>query len=188
MRAPQIVIGIVAALALAGAGFVAGMTVAQARTPAADRVTPAASASPSRGAAGAGARQGGGQAAGLAPTSGRVIAVNEGSITVAVRPFGQFGQGGAQASASPDPTSQIILVGAQTRILKTTETDIKLGDIKVNDQVTVVGTTDSAGLLSANAIVVGGVNVLGQLLGTGTGNPALGGGRPGASASPSGRP
>src|SRR5438128_2708600 len=61
MRPPQIVIGLVAALALAGAGFFVGMTVAQARTASSDAVTPAANASPARGAGGAGARQGGGQ-------------------------------------------------------------------------------------------------------------------------------
>ena len=183
MRAPQILIGLVAALVLAGAGFLVGITVAQARTPS-DNVTPAANASPGRGAGGAVLRQGSGQLGGQVPTIGRVIAVNDGSITVAVRPFGQGQQGGAQASGAPETTSQIVLVGAQTRIVKTTETDINLADLKVNDQVTVVGTTDSGGLLSANAIVVGGVNVLGQLFGGGQG----GGGRPGASASPSPRP
>ena len=189
MRPPQIVIGLVAALALAGAGFFVGMTVAQARTASSDAVTPAANASPARGAGGAGARQGGGQLGGQTPVNGRVIAVNEGSITVALRPFGQGGQAAAQASASPEATSQIVLIGGNTRIVKTTETDIKLADIKVNDQVTVIGTTDTTGMLSANAIVVGGVNVLGQLFGTNPAvNPNLGGGGARPSASPSPRP
>jgi hypothetical protein len=187
MRAPQILIGLVAALALAGGGFVAGMTVAQGRSGAPDAVTPATSAPQGRAAGGATVRQGGGALGGQAPVNGRVLAVNDGSITVAVRPFGQGGQGAAQASASPDATSQIVLVGANTLIVRTSETDIKLGDIKVNDQVTILGTTDSVGMISANAIVVGGVNVLGQLLGSNTGTPGASG-RPGASASPSGRP
>ena len=185
MRAPQVLIGLVAALVLAGAGFLVGVTVAQART-APDAVTPAANASPARGAGGAGARQGGGQLGGQAPINGRVIAVNEGSITVAVRPFGQGGQGGAQASGAPEATSQIILIGGQTRIVKTSETDIKLADLRVNDQVTVVGATDATGMVSANAVLVGGVNVIGQLFGGGAGGANQGGARPGAS--PSARP
>src|SRR3989442_15573631 len=189
MRAPQIVVGLVAALALAGAGFFVGMTVAQARTGSPDAVTSAANASPARGAVGAGARQGGGQLGGQTPVNGRVIAVNESSITVALRPFGQGGQGAAQASASPEATSQIVLVGGSTRIVKTTETDIKLADIRVNDQVTVIGTTDTTGMLSANAIVVGGGNVLGQLFCTNPAvNPNLAGGGARPSATPSGRP
>ena len=188
MRPPQIVIGLVAALALAGAGFFVGMTVAQARTASSDAVTPAANASPARGAGGAGARQGGGQLGGQTPVNGRVIAVNEGSITIAVRPFGQGGQAAAQASASPEATSQIVLVGGSTRIVKTTETDIKLADIKVNDQVTVIGTTDSTGMVSATAIVVGSTNILGQLFGSQTGTAGLGGGGARPSASPTKAP
>src|SRR5205823_1914148 len=88
------------------------------------------------------------------------------------------GQGGAnaQASASPATSSQIVLVGTTTRIVKTTETDVKLSDLKVNDQVTVIGTTDTTGMVSATAIVVGSTNILGQLFGSQTGNAGLGGG------------
>ncbi len=79
-------------------------------------------------------------------------------------------------------TSQIVLIGASTRIVKTTEADVKLSDLKVNDQVTVVGTTDATGMVSATAIVVGSTNILGQLFGSQTGNARLGGGaRPSAS-------
>src|SRR2546425_12712841 len=139
MRPPQIVIGLVAALALAGAGFFVGMTVAQARTASSDAVTPAANASPFRGVGGAGARQGGGQLGGQTPVNGRVIAVNEGSITIALRPFGQGGQGAAQASASPEATSQIVLVGGGTRGVKATATHIQLAALKGNDPRTGVG-------------------------------------------------
>jgi len=186
MKTTQIVIGAVAAVALAGGGFAAGMTYSQGQ-----RVTTAA-ASPSGalGARGAtGGRQGGGGAGaafgGALPINGRVLAVNDGSITVAIIDRGQLGQGGATA-ASPATTSQIVLVGSSIRIAKTTETDVKLADIKPNDQVTIVGTTDSAGLVSASAVVVGGVNVLGQLFGSQTGVP--GGARPGATPTSSPRP
>jgi hypothetical protein len=71
-----------------------------------------------------------------------------------------------------------VLIGANTRIVKTTETDVKLADLKVTDQVTVIGTTDSSGLVSATAIVIGPTNILGQLFGSPTGNAGLGGARP----------
>jgi len=59
---------------------------------------------------------------------------------------------------------------------------VKLSDLKVNDQVTVIGTTDTTGMVSATAIVVGSTNILGQLFGSQTGSAGLGGGgRPSAS-------
>jgi len=182
MKVTQIVIGVVAAVVLAGGGFAAGVTYSQEQ-----RATNAAAPSGASGARGAaGGRQGGGGAGaafgGAQPINGRVLAVNDGSITVAVIDRGQLGQGGAAASSSPATSSQIVLIGASTRIVKTTESDVKLADIKANDQVTIVGTTDSAGLVSASAIVVGGANVLGQLFGGG------GGGRPGATPTSSPRP
>ena len=181
MKVTQIVIGVVAAVVLAGGGFAAGMTYSQEQ-----RATTAAAPSGASGARGAaGGRQGGGAGAafgGAQPINGRVLAVNDGSITVAVIDRGQLGQGGAAAGSSPATSSQIVLIGASTRIVKTTESDVKLADIKANDQVTIVGTTDSAGLVSASAIVVGGANVLGQLFGGGSG------GRPGATPTSSPRP
>jgi hypothetical protein len=187
MRSANIVIGVVAALALAGGGFAAGMTFERAQAPATPTTTTATTTTGGRG--GSGARGGSGpfvvgNVGGQQPVVGRVLAVNDGSITVAAIDRGQ-GQNAQGASASPATTSQIVLVGASTRIVKTTETDVKLGDIKVNDQVTVVGTPDTTGMVSATAIVVGSTNVLGQLFGSQTGNP---GGRPGASASPTKTP
>jgi hypothetical protein len=180
MKPAQIAIGVVIALALAGGGFAAGMTVGRGTE---------ASASPSpSGAAGRGAGitgrlgQGGGGAQGASGAfggqamAGRILSVNDGSITIEVR------QGGAQG-ASPTVTSQIVLVGASTRIVKTAESDIKLTDLKPSDQVTIVGTTDASGNLSATAIVAGG-NALQGLFG-GQGGP---GGARGASPSPSARP
>jgi hypothetical protein len=185
MRTPQVVIGAVAALALAGGGFAAGMTFDKAQATSATNSTGTAGATGARGAtAGRGAFGGGGGTGALAgqqPVTGRILAVNDGSITVAAVERGPGGQN-AQASASPATTTQIVLVGTNTRIVKTTETDVKLGDLKVNDQVTVVGTTDASGMVSATAIVVGSTNILGQLFGSQTGTPGLGGGaRPSAS-------
>ena len=173
-------IGIVAALVLAGGGFAAGMTFDKSQSP--TTTTGATGATGARGGSGArGAFGGGGTVAGQQPVTGRILAVNDGSITVAAVERGQGGAN-AQASASPATTSQIVLVGTTTRIVKTTETDVKLSDLKVNDQVTVIGTTDTTGMVSATAIVVGSTNILGQLFGSQTGNAGLGGGaRPSAS-------
>jgi hypothetical protein len=187
MKAPQIVIGVVAVLALAGGGFAAGMTFERSQTPS----TNAAGATGATGArGGTGGRGvfgpgGTGAAAGQQPLTGRILAVNDGSITIAAVERGLGGQN-AQASASPATTSQIVLVGTSTRIVKTTEADVKLSDLKVNDQITVVGTTDTTGMVSATAIVVGSTNILGQLFGSQTGSAGLGGGggaRPSASPS-----
>jgi hypothetical protein len=170
MKPAQIVIGVVIALALAGGGFAAGMTVARGTE---------ASASPSpsgavgrtgvAGRGGQGGAAGGSGALGGQAVAGRILSVNDGSITVEVR------QPGAQG-ASPTVTSQIVLIGSSTRIVKTVESDIKLSDLKANDQVTIVGTTDASGNVAATAIVAGGNALQGVF-----GGP---GGR-GASPSPS---
>jgi len=185
MKSTQIVIGVVAALAIAGGGFAAGMAFEKTQPPTTGS-TSATSTLQTGGRGATGPRGGaGGALAGQVPINGRVLAVNDGSITVAAV---ERGQGQQAAGASPTTTSQIVLVGTSTRIVKTTETDVKLADLKVNDQVTVVGTADSTGIVSATAIVVGGTNVLGQLFGSQTGNPGGFGGRPGASASPTAKP
>ena len=171
MRPMHIVVGVVAALALTGGGFAAGMTVGRgAATDATASASPAGAAS--RGAA-IGQRLGPGGAQGAAgqAITGRILSVNEGSITVETR------QPGA-AGASPTVTSQIVLIGTSTRLVKTAETEIKLSDLKANDQVTIVGTTDASGNVSATAIVAGGNALQG----------ILGGQRPGASPSPTPRP
>ena len=72
--------------------------------------------------------------------------MNDGSITVSVRQPGQNG-------ASPTVTSEIVLVGSSTKIVKTAETDIKATDLKANDQIQIVGTTDASGAVSASAIL-----------------------------------
>ena len=184
MKPAQIVIGVVVALALAGAGFAAGMTVGRGSGAEAN-----ASASPTgaagRGGAGITGRlgQGGGAggsgAAGGQAMAGRIISVNDGSITIEVR------QPGAQG-ASPTVTSQIVLVGSSTRIVKTVESDIKLTDLKANDQVTIVGSTDANGNVSATAIVAGG-NALQGLFGD-QGGPGGAGRGANPSPSPTARP
>lgn len=181
MKSSQVVIAAVLGLALLGGGFAAGMTVGRAGATA----TSGASASPSSpagrlGAGGAAAGRLGGQAAaGQQLLTGRVISVNDGSITVEIR------QPGAQG-ASPTVTSQIVLVGGSTRIVRTSETDIKAAELKANDQIQIVGTTDTSGSVSATAIVVGG-NALRDLFGGQSGGGPAGGGRA-ASPSPSPRP
>jgi hypothetical protein len=183
MKAPQIVIGVVAALALAGGGFAAGMTFDKSQTPNTNTAG-TSGATGARGGSGARGGFGGGGAGavgGQQPFTGRILAVNDGSITIAAVDRGLGGQN-AQASASPATTSEIVLVGGSTRIVKTTEADVKLSDLKVNDQITVIGTTDATGMVSATAIVVGSTNILGQLFGSQTGGAGLGGGaRPSAS-------
>jgi hypothetical protein len=183
MKAPQIVIGVVAALALAGGGFAAGMTFDRSQASTTNTTGATGPTGARGGTGGRGALGGTGAAAGQQPVTGRILAVNDGSITVAAIDRAPGGQN-AQASASPATTSQIVLIGASTRIVKTTEADVKLSDLKINDQVTVVGTTDATGMVSATAIVVGSTNILGQLFGSQTGTAGLGGGaRPSASPS-----
>ena len=173
-RPVQIVVGVVVALAFFGGGYALGGS----------RATPAVAATATTtGASGAFAGRGGQGAAGGAAAqrglaNGQILAVNSDSITISMRQGGQNG-------ASPTTTSQLVLVGSGTRLVKTVETDIKLSDLKVGDTVTVAGTPDTAsGTISAQAIVVGGNNILGDILG-GTQFP---GGRGGAGASGSPRP
>jgi hypothetical protein len=174
MKPAQIVIGVVIALALAGGGFAAGMNVGKGTgTEAAASPSPSGAAGRS-GVAGRGGQGGvgGSGALGTQAVNGRILSVNDGSITVELR------QGGAQG-ASPTVTSQIVLIGSTTRIVRTVETDIKLSDLKANDQVTIVGSTDASGNVAATAIVAGGNALQGVF-----GGP---GGR-GASPSPSAKP
>ena len=170
-RPVQIVVGVIVALALFGGGYAFGSS----KTPPASTTTLTAG---STGAAGRGGQGAGGAAGNAAAnrglTNGQIIAVNSDSITVQVRTGGQNG-------ASPTVTTQLVLVGTGTRVVKTAETDVKLSDLKVGDQVTVAGTPDAAsGTVSATAIVLGGSNILGDILG-GTQFP---GGRGGAGGSP----
>ena len=177
-RSTQIIIGVVAALVLFGGGYAAGMTIGRggATDPAKEAAASPSGAAGRFGAGGAGAAGGAGRAGAGGATSqqivaGRVLSVNDGSITVEVRTGG--GQG-----ASPAVTSQIVLVGTSTRIVRSTETDIKASDLKANDQIQIVGTTDATGNVAATAIVVGG-NALQQLFGGGAGFGGPGGGGPG---------
>lgn len=172
MKGSQVVIAAVLGLVLLGGGFAAGMTVARSGA----TTTSGASASPSGatarfGAGGAGAGRLGGAAGGQQLLTGRVISVNDGSITVEVRQPGTQG-------ASPAVTSQIVLIGGSTRIVRTSETEMKVTDLKANDQIQIVGTTDTTGSVAATAIVVGG-NALQNLFG------GQGGGGRGATPGPS---
>lgn len=182
-RTTQLLIGAVAAIALFGGGFAVGRTLA----PAAPETVVTTGSAPGGNAAAQAARRAAGQGAtgqnplgaGGQGTAGRVISVNDGSITIEVRAPGPAG-----ASPGTAPTSTIALIGAETRLLKTVEQEIKLADIKAGDQVTVIGTSDAAtGTVNANAVLVGG-GALQQLFG---GQRPAGGRLPGASPSASPR-
>jgi|SRR5579859_1529860 len=168
----QIVVGVIVALVLFGGGFALGST----------RATPPATgtAGATGGRGGAFVRGGGGGAGAAARglVNGQILAVNSDSITISMRQGGQNG-------ASPTTTTELVLVGSGTRVVKTVETDVKLSDLKVGDTVTVAGTPDAAsGTISAQAIVLGANNILGDILG-GTRFP---GGRGGADGSPAPSP
>ena len=172
-RPVQIIVGVVVALVLFGGGFALGSSRATPAATAANTATGATTRG-GQGAAGQGAT-----AAGRGIATGQILAVNTDSITISVR------QGGANG-ASPTTATQLVLVGTSTKVVKTVETDIKLSDLKVGDTVSVAGTPDTAsGTLSAQAIVVGGTNILGDILG-GTQFPGGGGRGAGASPRPSG--
>ena len=172
-RPVQIVVGVIVALALFGGGYAFGST----RTP-----VPAATANGATGATGArgnfggagGANGGvGARGAGGGVTTGQILSVNTDSITVSVRT-------GAANGASPTTTTELVLVGSGTRVVKTVESDVKLSDLKVGDQITVAGTPDTAsGTISAQTIVVGATNILGDILG-GTQFPGRGAGASGS--------
>lgn len=175
-RPVQIIVGVVVALALFGGGFAFGST----RAPAAATTTGATAstgAATGRGAFGAGGA-GGGAAARNGITNGQILSVNTDSITISIRAGGANG-------ATGTTTTELVLVGSGTRVVKTVETDVKLTDLKVGDTITVAGTPDTAsGTVSATTIIVGATNILGDILG-GTQFP---GGRGGAGASGSPRP
>ena len=172
-RGTLVVAGAVAALALFAGGYALGAGSFQPKPVAATGTPPASGAAGGPGAGGAARGAGGGF---NAPVNGRVISVNADSITIAVSAPRVAGAAG-QPSGSPALTSSIALVGSGTRVVRIAESDSKLADLRPNDQVTIVGTTDaSTGTISAQTIVVGG-NVLGGLFGGG----GLGGpGGPGA--------
>jgi hypothetical protein len=178
-RPVQIIVGVIVALALFGGGFAFGSSRAPAATT--SGATGSTGTTTFRGGAGGagGAGANGGAAAARGVANGQILAVNTDSITISVR------AGGGANGATPTTTTQLILVGTGTRVVKTVETDVKLTDLKVGDTVTVAGTPDTAsGTISAQTIVLGGTSILGDILG-GTQFP---GGRGGAGASGSPRP
>ncbi len=178
MKTTQIVIAAVLGLLLAGGGFAAGMTVGKGNAAASASQSPTGgTGARGQGAGGAFGRggQGGTGANGQQFLTGRILSVNDGSITVEVRQPGQPG-------ASPSTNSEIVLIGTNTRVVKTAETDIKTSDLKPNDQIQIVGQMDATGNIAASAIVVG-ANALSQLFGGGAG-----GGQGGRGTSPTPSP
>ena len=167
----NVILGVIVALVLFGGGYAVGSSRG---APAATTAgTPPSGAAVTRGGAAGAAGAGGAAARGL--VNGQILAINSDSITISMRQPGQNG-------ASPTTTTTLVLVGSATRVVKTVETDVKLTDLKVGDTVTVAGTPDTAsGTISAQAIVLGGNNILGDILG---GTQFPGGRGAGASGSP----
>jgi len=169
-RPVQLIVGVIVALALFGGGYAFGST----RTPAPAASATGATGATGRGAFGAGGANGGAAAA-RGVTTGQILSVNTDSVTISVRAGGANG-------ASPTTSTTLVLVGSGTRVVKTVETDVKLTDLKVGDTITVAGTPDTAsGTVSAQTIVVGATNILGDILG---GTQFPGGRGAGASGSP----
>src|SRR5438552_6584994 len=171
-RPIQIVVGVIVALALFGGGFAFGSSRAPAAT--AGGATGSTGTTGFRGGAGGSGANGGG-AAQRGISNGQILAVNSDSITISIRTGGANG-------ASPTTSTELVLVGSGTRVVKTVETDVKLTDLKVGDTVTVAGTPDAtSGTVSAQTILVGGAGLLGDILG---GTQFPGGRGAGASGSP----
>lgn len=145
----MVVVGVAAAIVLAGGGFVAGKTVA----------TNEAAASPSARAGNGTGRQfgaGGASGQGRNAISGQIISVSNGTLAI------QLGQ---------DQGSRIVLVSPSTQVVKTVEQSIALTDLKPGDRVTVVGQENADGSVNAQTIVSGG-NALQNLFGGGGARPS----------------
>lgn len=178
MNRIQVVVMVVAALALGGGGFVAGAAVGPSLAKAETSATPrAAGGQAGRGGAFASGAPGAAGAQGVLvqQVSGQVISVNDGSITVEVRQPG-----------SDQTRSVIALVGGSSRVVRVTETQASLSDVKPGDQVLITGQPDQAtGTVAANTIVLG-VSSLQQIFGGGAAGPGAspGGFRRGPGPSP----
>jgi len=173
-RPVQIVVGVIVALALFGGGYAFGSTRAPAPVASTSGATGATGARGNFGGAGGANGGAGARGAGGGITTGQILSVNTDSITVSVR------AGGGPNGATGTTTTTLVLVGSGTRVVKTVESDVKLSDLKVGDQITVAGTPDTAsGTISAQTIVVGATNILGDILG-GTQFPGRGAGASGS--------
>ncbi len=163
----RVVVVVVAALVLAGGGFAAGMTLG----PGLKGEAAAANGNAKASASGQLVRGGAGAAAQV-QVSGKIISVNNGSVTIETQRPGDTGT-----------SSTIALVGGDTRVVRIAEQQASLSDLKPGDQVLAIGSPDAAtGTITARALLLG-QNVLQQLLG-GFGGRAGGGGAPHASGSP----
>jgi hypothetical protein len=131
-------LGAIAAIAMAGGGFVAGRTLAS------NEAQASASAATGRQGRGQAQFSPGGAGGAARALNGQILAVGDGTITVQLS--------GQDATAQG---SRIVLVAPSTRVVKTTETDVKLADLKAGDRVTIVGQDNPDGTVSATAIVDG---------------------------------
>jgi hypothetical protein len=172
-RPVQMIVGVVVALALFGGGYAFGSSRAPAATATTTGSTGAAAGRGNFGGAGGAGGANGGTGARGGITTGQILSVNTDSITISVRAAGANG-------ATGTTTTTLVLVGSGTRVVKTVESDVKLTDLKVGDMITVAGTPDTAsGTVSAQTIVVGATNILGDILG-GTQFPGRGAGASGS--------
>lgn len=165
-RLPAIAAGIVAAIVVAGIGFAGGYTVGKGATPS---PSPLAGGNGVFGNGAFGGRGGNGRTGGAftrgagGATAGTIADVAPDQLTVTLAAGG----------------SKLVLVDGSTKVTKVTSSEQALTDLTAGETVTVIGTTNPDGSVTATSIVVGNV---GGLLG---GLPRR---SPGASAAPTATP
>jgi hypothetical protein len=135
MKRNQIIGAIVVILIVGGGAFWGGMAYAQGQTP----TRGAGAAGFTRGAGGAGGSFAGrtGGAAGGGFTTGQIVSVGNGTITI------------QSATAS---STEIVLVGSSTQVQKTVAGS--MSDLTTGTQVVVTGTPNSDGSLTAQSIQI----------------------------------
>lgn len=134
MKRNQIIGAIIGIVVVGGAGFWGGMAYANSQTPARESL---AGGTFTRGAGGAGGAFAGRTGAGGGITAGQIVSSGNGSITI---------------QAATGSSTQLVLVGNSTQILKTAAGS--MSDLSVGAAVTVTGTSNSDGSLSAQTIQI----------------------------------
>jgi hypothetical protein len=128
MNTKQWVVLIVVAVVFAGGGFFGGIKYQQSKTPAAAVRT--------AGAAGFAGRRGGAGGSNMGFTNGQVLSVDQNTITVKLQTGG----------------SQNVILAPSTTYRKAV--DGTSSDVTVGSQVTVTGTTNSDGSLTAQSVQI----------------------------------
>ena len=127
MKRNQVIGGVIVLVVVAGGSFYAGQSMASSAAPAAVRT----------GAATGFAGRGGGGRAGGGFTAGQIVSAGNGSISI------------QQQNGS---SSEIVLITPTTQILKTIAGSAS--DLSTGAQVTVTGTSNSDGSLTATSIQI----------------------------------